>query len=97
MRNKPTTVYTPRVKPTSTYTVPRDWFCYTWDTIPWTWAEANFSWDDSCADQINSSYTRPRKVAILQTEQWLNFELENWELLLAEWGLTSNIIQTIYT
>lgn len=94
------TIYTPRVQPTTTYTTPRDWWTtFTCDTTSFTCDTTSFTCDKVSTwwIAITSVYTRPRKLAILEVENWDFFELENWELLLAEWGLTSNIIQTIYT
>lgn len=43
---------------------------------------------------ITTSYDTPRKKLLLKLENWLNFELENGEFILTEWGIKSNIITT---
>lgn len=96
-----TTTYTPRVKPTTDYSRPRQWglMNLTCDTTLFTCDNTLITCDatQTWMPFIETWYTRPRKIAVLEFENWDLFELENWELLLAEWGLTSNIIQTIYT
>lgn len=97
MRQPITTVYTPRVKPTTNYMRPREWFCYTWDNVPWTWDEANFSWDESCFDQIKTIMTSTRYAKYVQDLTWSNVFDLSWSLVQWISGSRNNKIVTPYT
>lgn len=96
-----TTVYAPRFKPSTQYNRPRNWdlMLLTCDTTLFTCDTIEITCDSTQTwmPLIETQYNRPRKASILFDEQWLQLELENWELLLEEWGNKDNIIQTVYT
>lgn len=97
MRPTITTPFTPRVKPTTQYTRPREGMCITWDEANFTWDSTNLTWDELCTTLIVTAFTRPRYASLLELENWINIQLENWVLLETEWGAKDNIIDTIFT
>jgi hypothetical protein len=97
-RIKPTTVFTPRTKPTTEYTKPRDRSEYpvSFDSVEITFDSTVYTWDLTFENlwPLTTIYTTPRKIALLELENWLDFVLESWEVILLEWGAKKNIINT---
>lgn len=97
-RNPITTTFTPRSKPTTQYTKPRDReeSPVSFDSVEITFDSEEYTWDMTFEDlwPITSIYSTPRKISLLELENWLNFELENDSILELEWGIKSNIIDT---
>lgn len=100
VRVKPTTILTPRVKPTTEYTTPRDR-----SNIPLTCDNVNITCDSTLitCDMVSQDlwpivtlYNTPRKIAYLETENGLQIFTEDNELILLEAGVKNNIIQTIW-
>lgn len=101
MRIKPTTTFTPRVKPTTDYTRPRNWdlmslTCdsthFTCDTTLVT-CDATMAWEPL----IDTVYNRPRFAINLQAETWINLMFESWQDIWSEWRNEKQTIQTVYT
>jgi len=97
-RIKPTTVFTPRNKPTTEYKTPRDRSEYpvSFDSIEITFDSTVYTWDMTFENlwPLTTIYATPRKIALLELENWLSFILESWEVILLEWGAKSNVINT---
>lgn len=91
------TVFTPRVKPTTTLERPREWMCTTWDEATFTWDSTSLTWDEFCTTIIITAFTRPRYASYVEDLTWANvFDLA-WNLV--EWisGNQVNKIDTVYT
>ena len=94
-----TTSWTPRTSPNTTYER-GEIILVSFDRTDITFDSTEYTWDmisELKVRDIQTAYNTPRKTALLETEIWLYFTLENGELLQAEWGNKSNIINTIYT
>ena len=96
-RVKPTTLWNTRTKPTVTWKRIRDTNYLTWDEISSTWDEILYTWDGTFTWGITTSWTNPRKLSLLELENSLNLELENWNRLLREWWRDDNIIDTVWS
>ena len=100
VRTKPTTILTPRVKPTTEYTTPRDRsnVPVSFDSVQITWDSTEYTWDMISEDlwPIQTVYNTPRKIAYFETENSLQIFTEDNELLLLEAWVKNNIIQTIW-
>lgn len=92
-----TTVYTPRVKPTTQYTRPRELDCITWDEITYTWDNVPYTWDWTCFWWVNTTYTRPRKAKYVQDLTWANILDLSWNQVQWISGNEVNKINTVYT
>ena len=93
-RTIPTTTWNDRTLPSTTWATPR-WTDYV------IWDEAFYSWDESEPDTwdtwwIQTNWDTPRYTTLLELENLLNIELENWELLQAQWWTTDNVIDTVW-
>lgn len=95
-RIKPTTTFTPRVKPTNEYTRPRWEICITWDQVTTTWDSETRTWDEMCW-VLQTQYSTPRYWLFVEDLTWANvFDLA-WESVQWISGNRTNKIDTIYT
>ena len=97
-RTSVSTSWTQRSVPTTIYTKPRDRdnVPISFDSTEWSFDSTEITFDMTFRDlwPITSIFDTPRKIGLLELENWLNLELENGERLLTEWGRKSNIIDT---
>lgn len=96
-----TTVYAPRVKPTTQYNRPRNWSIMPlrFDSTMWTFdsTEITFDMTEIGMPAISSSYTRPRKNKYVQDLTWANILDLSWNLVKWISGNDVNKINTVYT
>lgn len=91
-----TTTFTPRVKPSTNYTVPRTQDCVTWDDVTTTWDSETRTWDGMCWPMV-TMYSRPRYASYVEDLTWINvFDLSWSEVLWISWNKV-NKIDTVYT
>lgn len=95
-----TTTYTPRVKPTTEYTTPRDWWVnFTCDTTLFTCDTTSFTCDkvSTWGVVINTAYSRPRYSSYVEDLTWTIVVDVSWELVQWISGNQINKIETVYT
>ncbi len=92
-RAKLTTILTPRVKPTTEYTRPREamWGLWSADILPWE--VTFFPWQYTWGELITEWWT-PRKEAFMETEDGIFFVTEDDSSFNFEAWVESNIIKT---
>lgn len=99
-RVKPNTTFTPRVKPSTEYTKPRDREEYpvSFDSVEITFDSTEYTWDMIFEDlwPITSIFATPRKGFYVRGLTWENVFDLSWEQVLWIWGSKSNKIVTIY-
>lgn len=96
-----TTTFTPRVKPTTEYTRPREWGWtpFTCDTTLFTCDTTSFTCDKTSTWNmaIDTAYTRPRYASYVEDVTWANVLDLSWELVQWISGNQVNKIDTVYT
>ena len=97
MRPIITTIFTPRVKPTTEYTKPRMWSTFTCDTTLFTCDTTSFTCDKTIFAVITTAYTRPRYASYIEDVTWTNVLDLSWELVQWISGNQVNKIDTVYT
>lgn len=100
-RVKPTTTFTPRSKPTTQYTKPRDReeSPVSFDSVEWSFDSTEYTFDMIFEDlwPITSIYTTPRKAMYVRDVMEKNIFDLSWEQVLWISGSRDNKIVTIYT
>ena len=97
MRPTITTVFTPRVKPTTDYTRPREASIFTCDTIEFTCDTTSFTCDKTLFANISTSFSRPRYAKYVEDITGSNILDLSWELVQWISGNDTNKIDTVYT
>ena len=96
-----TTTYTPRVKPTTDYSTPRQWglMNLTCDTTLFTCDTTLITCDatQTWMPLIETWYTRPRYASYIEDITWTNIVDLSWELVQWISGNQVNKIDTVYT
>lgn len=95
-REKPTTTWNEINSPNTTWTTGR--------TIAYLWSKAVYPWHEDFQpwlytnEWLVTSWDEPRYLSLLEMENWLNLELEDWWLIWSE-NPTSpdNVIDTVWT
>lgn len=100
MRVKPITILTPRVKPTTEYSTPRDR-----SNVPLTCDNVNITCDSTfiTCDMISQDlwpittlYNTPRKDKYLEDLRWINVLDLSWKQVLSISGNKVNKIDTLW-
>lgn len=99
-RNKPTTTFTPRVKPTTQYEKPRDReeSPVSFDSVEITFDSTQYTWDMIFEDlwPITSIFSTPRKDKFVEDTTGQNVLDLLWEQVLWISGNLVNKIDTIW-
>ena len=100
-RVKPTTTFTPRSKPTTQYTKPRDReeSPVSFDSVQITFDSTEYTWDRIFEDlwPLTSIYSTPRYDKFVEDVTGANVLDLSWEQVLWISGARENRIVTIYT
>lgn len=101
-RNKPTTTYTPRVKPNTEYSKRSPLQSDLWYLITQLWILNTNNWDRILFHTWNFSeaptvYSRPRYSSYVEDITWTNVFDLSWELVQWISGNQVNKIDTVYT